>query len=438
MGRCSAPCDKSLRTDAYREMYLDTVNEVKLFLQGDRKEFITALKQRMLKLSDEQRYEEAAQLRDRLKAMERAWETQRAISPELGDIDVIGLYREDREASVFMLFIRNGMVIGQKDFHLNKLQDIDDRELIVNFLEQFYSREILVPRKIILPLKGDFRVQQQWLSNKEGSPVRLSHARSRKESEILKLAADNALHSFRSYEEPSASRTHRENLRSLKKLLHLKAVPERIEAVDVSNISGSEAVGAVVVWENGKFIKDDYRLFRIKTVKGIDDFAMIEEVVRRHIGKLLENKKELPRLILVDGGKGQLASAVKAMKPYTLPLEIAAIAKAKKGLTDRVFIPGNPDPVPLEPLSASSHLLQRIRDEVHRFAITYHKKLRAKRTLESPLEKIKGIGKIRRLSLLREFGSVEAMRKVSVRDLASVKGMNNKTASLLKAHLRRT
>ncbi|UCF87261.1 MAG: excinuclease ABC subunit C, partial [Nitrospiraceae bacterium] len=396
---------------------------------------ISILQQRMLKLSEALRFEEAAGLRDRLKAMERVWETQRVIAPELGDLDVIGLYRKHHEASVFMLFIRNGMVIGQKDFFLTKLQGIEDRELIANFLEQFYSKEMILPPKILLPVKGKFTTQRQWLREKRGTLVRLDIGKNDKESEVLKMASDNAYYSFCRNKDIKVARDVEETLRSLQGLLKLKKIPKRIEAVDVSNISGSEAVGAVVVWEKDDFIRDEYRLFRIKTVKGIDDFAMIEEVTGRHFKNISKKGKKVPQLILIDGGKGQLESALKAIKPYALPVEVAAIAKARGGKKDRAFVQGKPGAVPLEPFQASSHLLQRIRDEVHRFAITYHKKLRTKRILESPLEKIRGIGKTRRLQLLRKFKSIDAIRKASIEEITSLKGMNRKTAVLLKEQL---
>jgi excinuclease ABC subunit C len=435
MGRCLAPCDESRRTAPERKMYMNTVNEVKLFLRGKKKELLSTLKQRMLNLSDELRFEEAAQLRDRVQAMEQAWETQRVISPELGDTDVVGLYRENQEASLFMLFIRNGMVIGQKDFFLKKLEGIEDRELIANFLEQFYSKEILLPPRIILPLKDTFKTQQQWLTSKRGSPVRLATARGKKQSAVLSLARDNALYSFMRHKETRTSPILEETLVSLKSLLNLRTIPRRIEAVDVSNLAGTEAVGAFVVWENGRFLKDEYRLFKIKTVEGIDDFAMIKEVVGRHLQNIAGKTEELPQLILIDGGKGQLEATVRAMKPFALPITLAAIAKAKRGQTDRIFLQGKPAAISLDPFKASTHLLQRVRDEVHRFAINYHKKLRIKRTLESPLEKVKGIGKTRRLLLLKKFGAVDAIRKASIEEIASLKGMNKKTAALLKAQI---
>ena len=431
MGRCLAPCAESLQTKSDHDRYMEIINEVNLFLKGERKELLTCLQGTMQKFSDEMRFEEAAKFRDRLKAIEKVWETQRVVSPELGDMDVIGLYRKNDEASLFLLFIRNCMVIGQKSFFLKKLSGIENKELIAHFIEQLYAKEMVLPPKIILPLKGQFKTQKLWLTKKRGAPVRLSCAKDEKENEILKMALDNACHSFVSHKETGTD----EELLALKKILNLKTVPKRIDAVDVSNIAGTEAVGALVAWENGRFFKDGYRLFKIKTVAGIDDFAMIGEVIGRHFKDSSQEEKVLPDLILIDGGRGQLMSALKALKPFKLPVELAAIAKAKKGLPDRVYMPDKKKPVLLEPFIASTHLLQRIRDEAHRSAISYHKKLRAKRVLESPLEKIKGIGKTRRLLLLRHFGSIDAIKKASTDEIASIKGMNKKTALHVKTSL---
>jgi len=435
LGRCLAPCSENLRGKSDHKRYMEVVNEVRLFLEGEKKELLMNLQKRMERLSEEQRFEEAANIRDRLKAIEKIWQTQRVISPELGDTDVIGLYRELKEASVFMLFIRNGMVIGQKDFFLKKLDGIEDEELITKFIEQFYSKEMLLPPRIILPSGGDFKTQELWLSKKKGSPVALSTAKGEKEAEVFNMASENAYHSFLSHKNTRINET----LISVKKLLNLKTIPERIDAVDVSNIAGSEAVGAIISWEDGDFNKENYRLFKIKTVEGIDDFAMIGEVVGRHFKNLLEKGERLPQLLLIDGGRGQLEFALKAMKPFELPIDVVAIAKEKDGRPDRIFLPSKAMPIPLEPFMESTHLLQRIRDESHRFAISYHKKLRAKRTLESPLEKIEGIGKRRRLELLRYFGSIDNIRKASIEDIARLKGFNKKIAERvhdrIKIHL---
>ncbi|HCC68836.1 MAG TPA: excinuclease ABC subunit C, partial [Nitrospiraceae bacterium] len=207
----------------------------------------------------------------------------------------------------------------------------------------------------------------------------------------------------------------------------------RIEAIDVSNISGSEAVGALVVWKDRSFLKDDYRLFKIKTVEGIDDFAMIGEVVGRYFKKKLESAggEDLPQLLVIDGGRGQLDAALRAMSVFGLSMDVIGLAKERKDQPERVYLPAKTTPIPLAPEAASTHLLQRIRDEAHRFAITYHKKLRAKRTLESPLSKIPGIGKAKRLSLLKRFSSLDAIRKATMEELLEVKGINKKIAEAL-------
>lgn len=441
MGRCLAPCAQFLRTKSDRDRYLETVSEARSFIQGENKGLLSSLRNRMQKFSDELQFEEAARIRDRLRALEKAWESQRVIAPELGDMDVIGLYREKREASIFMLFIRNGIVIGQKDFFLKKLGNMENRELVAGFIEQFYSKEMLLPPRIILPLKARLKTEKQWLSKKRGDIVKLAAARSEPEFRVLKMADDNAFYSFNRHKETRVDET----LLMIKNLLNLSMVPKRIGGIDVSNISGSDAVGAFIMYEEGRFIKDDYRLFKIKTVKGINDFAMIGEVAGRYLKGISDDEGRLPQLILVDGGMGQLKAALNALKQFGLPVEMAAIAKArdempdkKSGIridTDRIYLPGRKAPVTLEPFEASTHLLRKIRDEVHRFAVSYHKKLRSKRTLESPLEKIRGIGKTRRLLLLKHFRSIDAIRKASLDEIASLKGMNRKIAEDLKKSL---
>jgi excinuclease ABC subunit C len=432
MQRCLAPCAKeSLQSKSAHERYRETVHEVKLFLEGERKGLLSCIHKTMQKLSDELRFEEAATLRDRLKAIERVWETQRVISPELGDLDAIGFWRDRRDAALFMLFVRNGMVVGQKDFFLRRLDDIHDSELILQFIEQFYSKEILPPPKILLSVTGNFTIQKQWLSKKRGSRVTVRSPKNRKESGVLKMAMDNARYSFLVHKKDKSDVV----TLSLKKILNMKTRPQRIEAFDVSNLAGSEAVGAVIVWEEGSFVKDDYRLFKIKTVEGIDDFAMIREIMSRYFKNLVEQKRKQPQLILIDGGKGQLDAALKAMEPFQLKLEVAAMAKAKENLPERIFLPNKKNALRLDAFEKTTHLLQKIRDEVHRFAIQYHKKLRAKRVIESPLENIKGIGKTRRLLLLKHFGSIDAIRKASAEEIASLKGMNRKMANTVKSSL---
>jgi|Deesub1362A_J573_1020465.scaffolds.fasta_scaffold02964_8 excinuclease ABC subunit C len=432
MGRCLAPCAGDRRSEADRERYMEVVEDVRRFLQGEKRELLRSLQQRMQAYSDELRFEEAAMIRDRLRNIEKAWESQRVITPELGNRDVMGLYRQGEDASIFILFVRNGMVVGQKDFFLKRLRGMDDEELVAGFIEQFYSKEMLIPEKIIIPIEMDTTMQARWLSSRKGDRVVIGRPEGRDEEDILRMAIDNALHSFESHRDRKVDQV----LASVQGLLELQVLPHRIGAVDVSNISGSEAVGALVVWEDGGFVKEEYKLFRIKTVEGIDDFAMIGEVVGRYLKNIMDGGGRPIDLLLIDGGKGQLDSALRSMEPFKLPMEVVAIAKAREGYPlDRIFLPGRKDPLPLAQGSASTTLLQRIRDEAHRFAIGYHKRLRKKRVLESPLERIKGIGRQRRLILLRYFGSIDAIRKASVEEIASLKGMNRRVAEAVKRAL---
>lgn len=435
MGRCLAPCAGSRRTAQDRERYMETVAEVKLFLKGEDRALISGIKGRMHDLSEALRFEEAAKLRDRLHAMEKVWEKQRVVSPRIGDADVIGFCRDNGEAAIFLLFIRNGMAVGKKDFFLKRLHGVSTEELFSGFLEQFYSRDMLLPQKVIIPLKGDFKTENRWLAGRKGSPVRISSPAGGKEADLLKMAMDNARFAFQRHITAGDSAIPEETLIEVKDVLGLKTPPARIGAMDVSNTSGTESVGAYVVWEKGKFVKDDYRLFKIRTVKGTDDFSMMGEVAGRHLRNIFEGRGKLPQLLLIDGGRGQLGAVQKAIAPFQLSVEVAAIAKAKKEQMERIFLPERKGSVPLDPFRASTLLLQRIRDEAHRFAVNYHKKLRIKRVLGSPLEKIEGIGKKRRLALLRHFGSIEAIRKASVDEIASLKGMNRKISLLLKERI---
>jgi len=432
MGRCLAPCAEDRRTESDRRRYMEVVEDVRRFLQGEKKELLMSLQQRMQAYSDELRFEEAAVIRDRLRNIERAWESQRVVTPGLGNRDVVGLHRQGEDASIFILFVRNGMVIGQKDFFLRRLKGMDDEELVAGFIEQFYSKEMLIPDKIIIPIKMDTSMQSQWLSDRRGERVLIGRPEGREEEDILRMAMDNALHSFRLHREKKSDHI----LSSIRQLLNLKTIPRRIGAIDVSNISGSEAVGAFVVWEDGGFIKEDYKLFKIRTVEGVDDFAMIGEVVGRYLKNVMDGNGRLPDLLLIDGGRGQLESALRSMERFGLPVEVIAIAKAREGYPlDRIFLPRKKEPIPLAQGRPSTTLLQRIRDEAHRFAIGYHKKLRKKRVLESPLERIKGIGRQRRLILLRHFGSIDAIRRASVEEIASLRGMNRRLAEMVKKAL---
>jgi excinuclease ABC subunit C len=427
IGRCLAPCAGLIS----REEYLKLIEEIKLFLKGEKKELTDGLEKKMIRLSEGMMFEEAARIRDRIKALKRAWESQKVIAPELGDIDVIGFYRKDTTASFDTFFIRNGIMIGSKNLFIRNTEDVPDKELMYTFITQFYSKEIIPPAEIITPvLPEELKSLEKWLSQRKGSTSRIQAPKKGKKKDLIDMASENAYLSYRNREEPGLD----ELLHDLKERLKLKKPPENIGAFDVSTISGNESVGAFVYWSGGEFQKDLYRKLKIKTVKGVNDYSMMEEIIERIVNNL---EGKLPDLIIIDGGKGQLEIARKVIdkniKVFKEPPMLIAIAKNP----DRAYLTTSDNPVNLEDRKRSSLLLKSIRDEAHRFAIGYHKKLREKGLLQSPLETISGIGKKRRLELLRVFGSIEDIRNATIDEIAQLKGFNKKIAENLLREIRR-
>lgn len=420
MKRCSAPCGGHVTPQEYKNI----VEDVKLFLMGEKKELIRKLEEKMQKFSDEMRFEDAADIRDRLFMLQRAFESQKVVAPEIGDADVIGHYGEEAGASdkiaIQVLFLRNGILIGARDFFIDKAIAQNEAEIMHSFIELFYAKEIIPPPVIltnVIPVEG--KALTEWLRNKRGSSVKIEKPRAGKKLEILRMANENAKLAFDSKRKDSWEET----MKILKEMLNLKKEPSSIGAFDVSTIQGSESVGAFICWENNEFKKELYRHLRIKDVQGMDDYSMMKEIVGRTL-KNLDGR--IPDLIIIDGGKGQLEVARKAIEE--LEIETGLIGIAKK--PDRAFLLNN-EIIDLQDGSKASLLLKKIRDEVHRFAVGFHRKLRDKRLMESPLEKIHGIGKKRRLELLRYFGSIDNIRKASVDDIIKIKGFNKKVAERL-------
>ena len=424
MGKCPAPCNGLIG----KKEYMRIVEDVRLFLQGEKKELLDELEKRMERFSEELRFEDAAKIRDSINNLRHIWESQKVIAPELGDIDVIGFYGEGKETVFKIFFIRNGVMIGTKDFHLKDTVGITTGELFHNFIEQFYAKEIIPPDEIVLRQRPDeVKTLAAWLKKKKGENLKIITRPKGKKLEILRMADENAMTTFKSRGETDI----REILEALKKRLALRVVPQSIGAIDVSTISGSESAGAFVCWAEGGFKKDMYRHMKIRTVKGMDDYSMIEEITGRVIKNLGE---KLPSLVIIDGGRGQLEAAKKAFDESGVKsAEIISIAKKP----DRAFALSLDKPVDLEDKTPSSLLLKKIRDEAHRFAVSFHRKLRDKRLMESPLKKIPGIGEKRRLALLRHFGSIEGIRRAGIDDIAGIKGFNRKTAEKLLAELGR-
>lgn len=433
MRRCLAPCAGYVTRDEYHEV----ANQVKLFLQGKNSDIITDLEKKMETASEKMEFEDAAILRDRIKAMKRVLEKQRALYPDLTDIDVIGLASEGTNADVQILFLRNGMLLGKKDFLLKNLTATDS-EILSSFLEQFYTNEIIPPKEILIPMEIPcIGILKDWLKDKKGNTVHILIPRKGKRAELLNMAKENARISLNEYQ--LSAKGKEEILLDLKETLKLKNIPKRIEAFDISNIHGRDAVGSMVVWEDNAPRKSDYRHFRIKTVEGSDDFAMMSEVIGRRYKRLLEENREMPDLMIVDGGKGQLSAVLKALSDIGLKdrPDIIGLAKGKGEVLDRIYIEGKADPIILPPDSASIHLLQRIRDESHRFAITYHRKLRRKRTIESPIDFIPEVGKVRKKALLGHFGTYRKIKEAGINDLLAIPGITEKIAREIYNTLRR-
>ena len=431
MGKCPAPCDGLIS----KKDYMRIVENVRLFLQGEKKELLDELEKRMERFSEELRFEDAAKIRDSINNLRHIWESQKVIAPELGDIDVIGFYGEGKETVFKIFFIRNGVMIGTKDFHLKETAGIPTGELFHNFIEQFYAKEIIPPDEIVLKQCPDeVKTLAAWLSKirwgekgEKGKKVNIIIRPKGKKLELLEMAEENAGIIFKSREKTDI----KEILKTLEERLVLKNVPRSIGGLDVSTISGSESVGAFVYWAEGGFKKDMYRHMKIRTVKGMDDYSMIEEITGRVIKNLGE---KLPSLIIIDGGRGQLEAAKKAFDESGIK-NTAIISIAKK--PDRAFALSLGKPVDLEDKTPSSLLLKKIRDEAHRFAVSFHRKLRDKRLMESPLKKIPGIGEKRRLALLRHFGSIEGIRGAGIDDIAGMKGFNRKVAEKVVEGLKR-
>lgn len=424
MGKCPAPCAGLIS----KGEYLKTVEDVRLFLSGKKKNLLDGLEERMEKFSEELRFEDAARIRDSINNLKNIWESQKVVAPELNDIDVIGFYMEGRDAAFQVFFIRNGLMIGIKDFFLKETGDITVKELLHNFIEQFYAKEIIPPDEIILGSSPEGAAMlAAWLKAKKGKKVKIFIPKKGKRLELLKMSEENAKILAGNKKQAVSG----DVLETLKQRLAIPDIPYSIGALDVSTISGSESVGAFIYWSEGEFKKELYRHFKIKTVKGMDDYSMMREIADRVIKNLGDR---LPSLMVIDGGKGQLEAAGKAFDEYNIKgTDIISIAKKP----DRAFTANLNQPVDLEDRSPSSLLLKKIRDEAHRFAISFHRKLREKRLMESPLEKIRGIGKKRRLALLRHFGSIEDIRKAAIDDITGIKGFNKKIAEKVLQELRR-
>jgi excinuclease ABC subunit C len=341
------------------------------------------------------------------------------------DQDVIGVVREGNDACVELFFVRKGRLLGQEAFFFDKVSGARDGEVIGAFLKQFYARGVAPPPEILLSDDvPDAPLITEWLATLRGGGVELVAPQRGRKREFVALAEENAALALQNH---LLSRGNRQQLiqEELRRVLSLPGPPNRIEGYDISHIQGGEQVGSMVVWENGAVKKEDYKRFKIRTVEGADDFASLGEVLRRRFGRALEEGGVLPDLVLIDGGRGQLNVGVKVLEDLGLDwVPVIALAKQQ----EEIYTPDSLQPTSLDPTSPGLHTLQKIRDEAHRFAIAYHRKLRTRRTIQSVLDTIPGVGPVIRTSLLRTLGSARRVREATVAELAAVPKVTPKTA----------
>ena len=433
INRCVGPCIGDVSFEEYREV----VKQVLLFLEGKQDRIAKQLKHRMEQSSKDLEFERAAAIRDQLQGIEGVMERQKVISVKAVDEDVIAFARDGDEACAQVFFVRSGKLIGNEHFILGGTSDEDSGQIMASFIKQYYNSASYVPPQLQLQYDVDDFALSEWLQSRRGAKVRMLVPQRGEKKKLVDLVAQNAaqLLEQRKIRKLSDAGKTAEALLELQQKLVLPKVPKRIECYDISNIQGANAVGSMVVFYEGRPKKSDYRRFSIKRVSDVDDYAMMREVLKRRFARavrLPENENGwavMPDLLLIDGGKGHLGVALDVLKESGVD-SISAASIAKEN--EEVFLPGRVDPIVLPASSQALYLLQRIRDEAHRFAITYHRKARQKSAVASVLDDVPGIGPRRKKALIRHFGSVSKIRDASVDELADVAGMNKALAQRLK------
>jgi excinuclease ABC subunit C len=419
--RCHAPCT-GWET---REGYWKTVREVERFLEGRNDDLAAELTREMEAAAAEEKFERAAALRDRVQALNTVRERQQMISTDEADGDILGVVRQGSEACVQLFFVRKGRLLGRESFFFDRVAGWTDGDILSAFVRQFYVRDVTPPPQIVLSQAlPEAELTAEWLSQRRGARVELLAPRRGRKRELVAMAEENAALALQSHLLARGSR-QQVVLEDLQRALSLPGLPHRVEAFDISTTQGRETVASMVVWLDGDMKRDDYKRYKIRTVTGTDDFAAMQEVLSRRYGKALETDGVLPDLVVLDGGRGQLNAGIKALEALGLDyLPVAALAKR----AEEVYVPERLQPLILDMGSPALQALQKMRDEAHRFAITYHKKLRTRRTIASVLDQIPGVGPTLRTSLLRTLGSAKGVREASVAELASVPKVTPKLA----------
>ncbi len=466
--RCTAPCV------AYttREEYNKVIQQVILFLEGRHDEVVDQLQEKMQVAAENLNFEEAARIRDHIKAVERILEKQRVISTEgQDDQDVIALASGEDETCAQVFFFRNGKLVGREYFILQGTRESTPGEVMASFFMQFYESSPHIPAEIIVEAEpDDLAVVQAWLKEKRKGAVSISAPKRGDKLRLVEMVKQNAREVLEQQRIKWLSDSQKTQLalEEIQAALNLAAPPYRIECYDISNTQGTNSVGAMVVFEAGHPKNSEYRRFKIKTVEGPNDFASHQEMLRRRfrrkasseqaaneqletsitgddgqVEQPLQHEWAMPDLIIIDGGKGQLSSAMEVMHELNLDIPTIGVAKEEGSHTrlttaEEIFTPASPDPIILPRSSQGLYMVQRIRDEAHRFSITYHRKLRSDRTFKSVLDEIPGIGPKRKQALMKHYGSIKAISAASIDDLAALNGMTRDAAEKVKEYIGRT
>ena len=441
---CLGPCIGAVD----RTEYLTMLAQLTEFMEGRTENVMRDLERQIREAAEALHFERAARVRDRLLALRQVTERQKIVTTAALNQDVIALARDESNACVEVFFVRNGKLLGREYFVMEGGAGADDNEIMTAFLQQFYANAATIPPEILLPAQvAEAAVLQDWLRTQRGDVVYLNVPHEGAARELLDLAATNATETLTMLKAQWEADKHRNELalQELQTALGLPRAPVRIECYDISTTQGVEVVGSMVVFEHGVAKKSDYRRFKIKTVTGQDDFASMREVLMRRFdrwrrvssGELKGTRGsqgwgKLPDLVVVDGGKGQLGVAVEVLQAFELQDQVPVVGLAKRH--EELFKPGESHSLVLEPTDPAILLLRRIRDEAHRFAITYHRQRRQKRGLASQLDEIPGIGPVKRRGLLSHFGSLAAIQNASIEELTQVRGISTTLATVIQQY----
>ena len=437
--RCHAPCVDYISKEAYGEIIDGVVN----FLSGDTRTIERELERKMRAAAEGERFEEAARYRNRLFAVRRLTERQAVEKRSVGDVDVLGIATDGERAAVQIFPLRGGKMIDRYGFHLENVQGQETAALLEAFCLEYYGSAPSIPPQIVVPRDaGEVSALEEFLSERRGARVEVRAAERGEKRRLQELAGQNARLALDSeaYQSEQTRLRRVGALEELREALNLESLPLRIECFDISNIQAAEPVGSMVVFQDALPKKAHYRKFAVRGLDGQDDFAAMAQVIERRFARMRgvaddeydEGFASVPNLVVIDGGKGQLSAALAAMQRFDLP-RVAVISLAKR--IEEVFLPGRPDPVLLDPHSPGLQLLQRIRDEAHRFAVGFHRQRRDARARESIFDTLEGVGPVRRRALLHYFGSAERVLAASQEELEGVPGVPAKTARAIYAQL---